>query len=158
VKTSIDGVNLIKSFEGFRADAYPDPGTGAEPWTIGYGSTLTATGERVHRGMKVTEEEAVALLAATLGKYEAAVSKAVTQPLKQHQFDACVSLCYNIGAGNFSGSTLVKHLNAGHFNQAADAFLSWKRAAGRVMPGLIRRRQAERLMFLGGSDDRSALR
>lgn len=149
MKTSESGIDLIKQFEGFRADAYPDPGSGGEPWTVGYGSTLTAAGEPVRKGLRVTEEEATALLAATLGRYERGVLAVITQPLLQHQFDAMVSLCYNIGAGNFSHSSVAKLFNKGLVTESANAFTLWNKAAGHEMPGLTRRRYAERAMFMG---------
>lgn len=149
MKTSDKGIALLKEFEGMRLSAYPDPATGGEPITIGFGSTLLADGSKVKMGMKITEAEAEELLRATLGKYEQAVEKSVTRPLKQHQFDACVSLTYNIGEGNWRKSSVLRHINAGNFTNAADAFLMWNKAAGKVLPGLVRRRKAERNMFLG---------
>jgi GH24 family phage-related lysozyme (muramidase) len=97
----------------------------------------------------ISEEKALDLFAKTLVKYEQAVEKAVTVDIGQHEFDACVSLCYNIGGGNFASSTLVKMINAGdEKSDIAEQFLRWNKAGGKVIDGLTRRRQAERQLFL----------
>ena len=97
--------------------------------------------------MKITAAQAEQYLVQSLAKYEAAVSRALTRTPTDNQFAALVSLCYNIGPGNFAGSTLVKRFNAGDMQGAANAFLSWNKAAGKVLPGLVRRREAERKLF-----------
>lgn len=145
MKTSAEGRKLITSFEGLELNAYPDPATGGDPWTIGYGHT----GAEVKKGLKYTKEQAEAVLISDLMRFERAVEAAVTVELQQWQFDACVSLCFNIGPGNFKSSTLVKKINQGDAAGAADQFLRWDKAAGKVMAGLTRRRKAERAMFLG---------
>lgn len=144
MKTSPKGIALIKEFEGLELEAYPDPATGADPITIGYGHT----GPEVHLGMTITEAQAEAYLVADLEKFERAVEQAVTVPMTQEQFDACVSLCYNIGPWNFKTSSVVKLLNAGDAQGAADIFPKWNKANKKVMAGLIRRRNAERELFL----------
>ena len=143
MKTSEHGIALIKAREGFREHAYPDPGSGGDPWTVGYGST-----HGVHPGMVVTEELATAMLENDLHLFEAVVEHGVSVPINQNQFDALVSLTYNIGPRNFLGSTVLKRLNAGDYAGAADAMLMWDKAAHHVMAGLHRRREQERDEFL----------
>lgn len=137
------GIDLIKSFEGCVLHAYPDPATGGAPWTIGYGHA----GPDVRRGMSVTQGEAEQLLKKDLAKFEQAVGSAVHTPLNANQHGALVSLCYNIGPGNFSKSTLVKRLNKSDYAGAATCFAQWNRANGKVMAGLTRRRAAEAKLF-----------
>lgn len=151
MKTSRDGIALIKRWEGCRLTAYPDPGTGGDPWTIGYGHTSAAGEPKVVRGLKITQQEADDILVRDLAKYEAAVDRALTRSPTQPQFDACVSLCYNIGQGAFAGSTVVRKFNAGDITGSADAFLLWNKAGSKVMQGLVNRREAERLHFLKAS-------
>lgn len=145
---SNEGINLIKKFEGCRLKAYPDPATQGAPWTIGYGLTQPVDGIPVHPNMVITPEKAEQLLKEGLKQYEQMVNKMVTVPLTQHQFDACVSLVYNIGPSAFRSSTLLKKLNANDPEHAADEFLRWNRANGRVIQGLTARRAAERALFL----------
>ena len=102
----------------------------------------------VQPGMTITQEEADRRLANSLTRYETAVSNTITREMTQPQFDACVSLTYNIGPRNFSRSTVANKFNAGELQGAADAFLLWSKANGTVLPGLIRRRKAERELFL----------
>lgn len=141
--TNDAGIKLIKEFEGLRLKAYPDPGTGGAPWTIGYGSTFGVT-----KGMTITAEQAETMLRRDLKKFEGIVTMAVTVPLNENQFAALVSFAYNCGPKNLLDSTLLKRVNAGRFKDAADEFSKWNKAAGRVMPGLTRRRDAERALFL----------
>lgn len=148
MKTSSEGIALLKRFEGLRLKSYPDPATGGEPYTVGYGTTSSAGVGKVTRGMSITEVQAESMLVRSLVIYEKAVTAALKNPPTQHQFDALVSLAYNIGNANMRNSSVVKYLNAGEPTRAADAFLLWNKAAGRVMPGLTRRRQAERQLFL----------
>lgn len=148
MKTSQAGLDLIKQFEGFRAKPYL---CSAKVPTIGYGSTRYADGTAVTlRDPAITEAVGLALFKDTLTSYEKGVTKAVKIPLEQYEFDALVSLCYNIGVGNLASSTLVRLLNAGEARiEVAAQFLRWNRAGGAVIPGLTRRREAEREMFLG---------
>lgn len=148
MKTSQAGIDLICAFEGFRAKAYPDPATGGEPWTVGYGHTSAAGGLQVAKGLTITEKQGREILAMDLLKFEAAVAKLLKRIPSQNQFDAMVSLAFNIGPANFAKSSVLKWFNAGVFDLAADAFLKWNKAAGRVMAGLTRRRKAERDLFL----------
>lgn len=145
-------VQLIERDEGCVLTAYPDPGTGGEPWTIGYGHT----GPDVHPGLKITVTDAQALLEKDLAKFEDGVahliyvgSTVAGRGANNNQFSAMVSLAYNVGLGNFEKSSVLRFHNAGQYQQAADAFLLWDKAAGRVMPGLVRRRHQERELYLG---------
>lgn len=139
-----NGIPLIKRFEGCRLKAYPDPGTGGAPWTIGYGHT----GPDVHPGLCISQEQADALLAQDYTVHESAVRRLVKAPLTENQLGALTSLVFNIGAHNFATSTLLRLLSQHLYNEAAEQFEKWTRAAGRVLPGLVTRRQAEKALFL----------
>ncbi|PZV10085.1 MAG: hypothetical protein DCF21_18830 [Leptolyngbya sp.] len=128
-------------------NAYPDPGTGGEPWTIGYGHTSAAGPPQVYRGLTITRAEAEEILKRDLTKYEKAVTRAVTRTPKSDQFSALVSFTFNVGAGNLQSSTLLSKHNAGDFAGAAEEFGRWVYAGGNVMPGLVRRRRAERALY-----------
>lgn len=142
MKISQDALDqLIKAFEGLRLKAYPDPKTGGDPWTIGYGHT-----GNVKQGDICTEELANQYLCADVQSFERAVEKMVNVPLKQSQFDALVSFAFNLGATKLKGSTLLKKLNDGDYNGAALEFLKWKLPIS--LPGILRRRQAEMKWFL----------
>lgn len=142
--TPSDGCyNLIKHFEGCSLEAYADPATGAEPWTIGYGHT----GPEVHPGMTITQDEADALLREDAEKVAKQITPMVHVPLSQEEFDALVCFVFNVGIGNFAKSTLLKKLNAGDYEGAANELPKWNKAAGKVMAGLTRRRNAERDLF-----------
>lgn len=145
--TSKLGKDLIKQFEAFRGVPYLCP---ADVASIGYGSTVYPDGRKVKLSDKtITKEEGDALFDITLITYENAVNKAVAVPLTQNQFDACVSLCYNIGQTNFSTSTLVKMLNAKTaVDLIAPQFLRWNRFKGKVSAGLTHRREVEMNLFL----------
>lgn len=146
MKTGERGLNLIKEFEGCKLSAYQCP---AGIWTIGIGSTHYGDGTPVTKNRTLpTEKAAIALLAATIGQYEKAVN-AMGVELTQNEFDALVCLCYNIGAGNFLKSTLVKMLKAGDDKaEIAQQFLRWDKAGGKSLAGLTRRRNAEAELFL----------
>lgn len=142
------GQAMLHEFEGYRSAAYPDPGTGGDPWTIGYGSTRYPDGSPVEPGDSVTRSYAAEIFAHDLDKFTRSVLQAVEVPLTQNQLDALVSLTYNIGKNAFRRSTLLKTLNRGDYQGAADQFLVWRKAGGRVMEGLVNRRKAERKLFL----------
>jgi lysozyme len=141
---SKSGLHLTEQFEGLRLDAYPDPGTGGHPWTIGYGHT----GDDVHPGLTITQEQAEALLMQDVQKAAADVNSKVTGDITQEEFDALVDFTFNCGAGNFNSSTLLKKVNAGDFDGAAEEFKKWNKAAGHVLAGLVKRREAEASLFL----------
>ena len=150
-RISDKGLALIKRFEGFRAKAYPDAGYGWERATIGYGHTSAAGAPKVVKGMTVTRAEAGRILRKDLRKYERAVERALKVPVEQHQFDAMVSLCFNIGPAGFRRSSVLKHVNAGDDRRAARAFMGWTKSNGKVLKGLVRRRRAEAKMFANTS-------
>ncbi|EPH35702.1 lysozyme [Acinetobacter gyllenbergii] len=145
MKTSRVGINLITSFEDLRLAAYDD---GVGVWTIGFGTTVYPSGVRVKKGDVCTKAQAVSFFQHDLRRFEAAVNQAVKVVINQNQFDALVSLTYNIGEQAFKDSTLLKKLNAGDFMGAADQFPQWNKGGGKVMKGLVRRRAAERELFL----------
>lgn len=142
MKLSQDGVNLIKHYEGLRLHAYQDS---VGIWTIGVGHT-----KNVHPGMVISEETADQFLRDDVEEAENAVMRLVKVPLDQAQFDALVSLVFNIGEGNFSHSTLLKKLNAHDYLGASAEFVKWNKAGGKPVLGLTRRRAAERDHFLRG--------
>lgn len=144
MKTSNLGINLVCGFEGLRLKAYDD---GVGVWTIGYGTTVI-NGVKVKKGDTCTAEQAKSYMAQDLKKFESAVNTAVKVPLNQNQFDALVSLTYNIGNGAFKSSTLLKKLNAKDYKGAAAEFPKWNKAGGRVLAGLVKRRKAEMELFL----------
>ena len=148
MQVSDAGIELIKSFEGFRANAYPDPKSGGDPWTAGYGTTKFPSGRPVKKGDYVTPAQAEMYLREDVKKFASSVDALVTVPLKQCQYDALVSFVYNLGATNFRTSTLLKKLNAKDYKGAADEFLRWVSPGSSVEAGLRRRRTAERAMFL----------
>lgn len=140
-RTSEAGRALIRKFEGDRLESYRCP---AGVWTVSAG----VTGPHVKPGMKITQAESDAMFAEALAKFEEGVNAAVKVPLSQPQFDAVVSLVYNIGMPAFRASTLLKLLNAREYGKASTEFGRWIHAGGQVLPGLIRRRSAERDLFL----------
>ena len=148
MKVNDETIKHLKASEGLRLKAYPDPGTGGDPWTIGYGHTALAGPPVVKRGMTVTAEQAEAILRADVEKFAVGVSKLIKVALNENQFGALVSFAFNVGLGNFAKSTLLKKLNAGDYAGAADQFPKWTKAAGKVLPGLVKRRAAERALFL----------
>ena len=152
MKTSGNGVALMHHYEGCELKAYPDPASGGDPWTIGYG----CTGPEVRRGACITQDEADAMFAKRLSReFEPGVVSALSRPANQGEFDAMVCLAFNIGVANFRSSTLVRKFNAGDTQGAADQFLRWDRAAGQSMKGLRRRRAAERALFNGMNADQA---
>lgn len=129
----------IKKSEGLRLSAYPDPGSkNGDPWTIGYGST-----KGVVKGMKISAEEAEARLRDDLTNAENAVSRLVTVPLNDNRFGALVSFVFNIGAGAFQKSTLLKLLNQGQYDAVPGQLARWNKNDGAVMAGLTKRRAEE---------------
>ena len=143
---SKNGLHLTENFEGLRLIAYPDPATNGDPWTIGYGHT----GTEVHKGMTITQEQAEELLMQDVKKAAATVNAKVTTDITQEEFDALVDFVFNVGAGNFNASTLLKKVNSGDIQGAANEFLKWDMAAGKHMAGLLKRRHAEAEEFLSG--------
>ena len=146
MKTSSKGKAIIKQYEGFRAKPYLCP---AKIPTIGYGATYYTDGRKVKLSdPAISEADADKLLDKMLVKYEDAVNRSVQVPMTQNQFDALVSFCSNLGQENLRNSTLLKKLNNKDYNGAADQFLRWDKANGRVLAGLTARRRDERRLFL----------
>lgn len=132
----------IALHEGYRGEAY-EPVKGDVP-TIGFGTT-----EGVEMGDKITPERALVRLLQDANKFERAVKRCAPVPMYQHEFDAYVSLTYNIGEGAFCKSTLVKLLNQQKYDEACQQILRWDRFKGRPLPGLTKRRQEEYQKCLG---------
>lgn len=141
-RTNSAGVALIKRFEGFSAVRYICP---AGYPTIGYGHMIV-DGEDFPEPLSI--EEAERLLQQDLARFEAAVGRMVKVPITDNQFAALVSFAYNLGTGNLKASTLLRHLNGGQAREAAAQFKRWRFAGGRVLKGLVARRQAEAELFL----------
>ena len=147
MKISDEGLRLVKSFEGYHTRlkdgscaAYLCP---ARVATIGWGCT-----EGVKLGMVWTEAEAEAALLREIAKFENAVNTSVTVEISQNEFDAMVSLAYNIGAAGFKRSSVLRRLNKGDRTGAAKAFHMWNRGGGRILAGLVSRRAREAALFL----------
>lgn len=141
MKISQEGIALIKVFEGCKLESYL---CAAGVWTIGYGHT-----KMVEEGQEITQEEADNILLNDLEIYEEAVLKAVEVPLHQHQFDALVSWTFNLGGANLNASTMLKVINKGEYEDVPAQIKRWNKAGGKVLQGLIRRREAEALLFEG---------
>ena len=137
---------ILEPSEGLRLTAYRDC---VGVLTIGYGHTTAAGAPAVYPGMTITAAQADQILADDLGKFETGVSSLLKRTPLQRQFDAVIDLPFNIGLGNFRSSSLLRYFNAGNMTAAANAFLSWNRAGGRVISGLTHRRALERSWVLG---------
>lgn len=140
LRTNFEGQQLIRGFEDLRLSAYQD---GGGVWTIGYGHT----GPEVIKGLWITVRHAEELLVIDLAEAEAAVDMLVSVPLNENEFSALASLVYNIGAGRFRSSTMLRLLNMEHRVRAAAEFKRWIYDNGRIVKGLVRRRAAERALF-----------
>jgi len=140
-------LKLLEDSEGFRSKAYPDPASGGDPWTIGFGTTRI-NGEPVMPGMTCTREEATAWVQSDVADLVSGVRRLVKVPLNDNRLAALVDFSYNLGIKALANSTLLHLLNLGKYNDAANEFGKWIRAAGKVMPGLVKRRQAEKVLFL----------
>lgn len=162
MKTGKRGIALMHSFEDCRLRAYPDPKTGGKPYTIGWGNTQYADGRPVGPNDVISQARADEEFAFDLITFETMIDQAVKVPLTQNQFDALVSIVYNVGPGNKvksgilrlkSGqpSTLLRLLNAGDYKGAADQFDVWISKGSAVEKGLRRRRAAEKALFLDKS-------
>jgi lysozyme len=145
MKTSPQGVSLIKRFEGFRSHPYQCQ---AGVWTIGYGHTRGITQD----SPPVTAQQADAMLLLDIARYERSVLRLIGVKLNQRQFDALVSFTFNLGGAALQRSSLRSKLNRGEYAAAGAEFLKWVRAGGVVRKGLVKRREAESAMFLAGID------
>jgi len=141
-------INLIKSFEGLELNAYVDPATGNEPITIGYGTTIYPDGTKVKLGDVCTQQQATEYLQHDVDQFAAKVKVLVNSDVTDNQFGALTSFSYNVGTGNLKASTLLKKVNINPNDITIhDEFLKWNKAAGKVMNGLTRRRQAESKLY-----------
>ena len=146
MKISNKGLELIKEFEGFSANAYLCP---AKIPTIGYGNTFWQDGRKVRLGEQISKTKALELLEFVANKdFADKIFPFIEVSISQNQFDAMTSLAYNIGVGAFSKSTLLKRVNAKDFLGAGNEFLKWDKSNGKPLLGLTRRRQREKELFL----------
>ena len=141
MKISQEGLSLIKKFEGCELNAYK---CAAGVPTIGYGST-----HGIEMGMSISKSRAEELLLEDIAKFEEHVKNNVKVPLNQNQFDSMVSWTFNLGGGNLKSSTLLKVLNGMDYTDVPNQIKRWNKANGKVLEGLIRRREAEALLFEG---------
>ena len=140
------GIEIVKSFEGISLKPYLCP---ANVWTVGYGATVGSDGRRIDPDMgSISETEADALLLRDLESSEGWISRLIKTALTENQFSALTSFTFNVGAGALQRSTLRMKLNRGEVQGAADEFPKWKFANKRILAGLVRRRAAERALFL----------
>ena len=139
MRCSQEGLELIKKFEGCKLKSYKCP---AGVWTIGYGHT-----EDIKEGDIVSPEEANKLLRADVFKFEEYVTDNVIVNLTQNQFDALVAWTFNLGVGNLRNSTMLKKLNNADYTSVPFEMKRWNKAGGKTLDGLVRRRQAESLLF-----------
>jgi lysozyme len=140
---SQDCIDLIKTSESLRLVAYPDPASGGEPYTIGYGHT----GPDIYLGKKITEDEAEVYLLQDIQRCETAIYGLVRVTLTQGQFDALVDFIFNEGVSHFKDSTLLRLINRGLFDLADKEFAKWDLADGKKFEGLTKRRAAEAALF-----------
>lgn len=145
MQVSNKGISLIKQFEGCKLKAYQDS---VGVWTIGYGWTQPVDGRKIGPGMVIDQATAERLLKCGLVQYEQGVNQLVKVIITQGQFNALVSFAYNLGLRSLSTSTLLRKLNAGDKQGAADEFGKWVNAGGVRLNGLVKRREAERKLFL----------
>ncbi len=137
-------LSLIKPFEGCELKAYPDPGSGGDPWTIGWG----ATGEGIRKGVTWTQVQADQRLVEDVTRFAKGVDAALGgSAATARQKGALVSFAYNVGVGNLLSSTLLKKHKAGDYAGAAAEFAKWNKAAGKVLNGLTKRRAAEAAVY-----------
>ena len=141
MEISAEGLALIKKFEGCELEAYQ---CSAGVWTIGYGHT-----KGVQPGDTWSQSHAEHMLEVELEEYQSYINEYVTVNLSQNQFDALVSWVYNLGPNNLKASTLLKVLNSGDYEGVPAQIRRWNKAGGVVLDGLIRRREAEALLFIG---------
>ena len=138
---------MIKHHEGFVRKPYQDP---IGLWTVGVGH-LIGDGKSLSKewkGKVLTEEEVDELLFEDLERFEIGIQRLTKVPLTQSQFDALVSFSFNVGLGNFQSSTLRSKLNRGDYEGASNEFPKWRKAGGKILPGLVKRRADERALFL----------
>lgn len=147
MRTSFKGRSSIRALEGDVLEAYQDS---VGIWTIGTGHTAKAGAPAPRAGMTITQQESDEILSRDLRLFETGVCKVLNRQPTQNQFDAMVSLAFNIGLGNFQKSSVVSRFNRGDDAGAAAAFLMWTKAGGRELPGLVKRRKVEMKLFNTG--------
>jgi lysozyme len=141
MKVNAEGYALIKKFEGCKLKAYRCP---ANVLTIGYGNTFYENGDKVKEGDVITQQRAESLAKFVIDQFAVTIAPFILQPLNDNQFSACVSLAYNIGTGNFKKSSVFKKLNINPNDATiADSFRLWNKGGGKVLAGLVKRREAE---------------
>ena len=145
MRTNEAGIDLIKHYESLRRQSYLCP---ANVWTIGYGATRLWDNEPVPPYTTITEQQADDLLRRDLIDTEDFVSRLVRVPLTENQFSATVSLVFNIGAGNFQRSQIRQRINRKDYDGAASIWWQWRRGGGRILPGLVKRRESERQLWM----------
>jgi lysozyme len=146
VRTGHAGIEVIKKYEGFSAEPYL---CFAGVPTIGFGSTRWFDGYRITMDSRtISRDDATRLLQMELHHIESAVPRLIKAPLTQNQFDALASFTFNLGSGRLQSSTLRARVNRLDYDGAADEFPKWRKAAGKVLPGLVRRREEERQLWL----------
>lgn len=142
---SDNGMKLLEQFEGLRLESYLDS---AGIYTIGFGTIKYPDGSKVKKGDKITKSQAKEYKLHDLKEFESTVNTSVKAPITQNQYDALVSLSYNIGSGAFKNSTLLKKLNASDYKGAAEQFLVWNKVNSKKVQGLVNRRETEKKLFL----------
>ena len=141
MKVNAEGYALIKKFEGCRLKAYKCP---ANVWTIGFGNTFYENGDKVKDGDVITQQRADELAKFIIDQFAVSITPFILKPLNENQFSACVSLAYNIGTGGFKRSSVFKKLNVNPNDETiADSFRLWNKGGGKILPGLVKRREAE---------------
>jgi lysozyme len=145
MKTSEKGIKLIQEFESCKLKAYLDS---VKIPTIGYGNTFYEDGSKVKLGDVITKERANSLFHMILSRFERGVETLLTSKVNQNQFDALVSIAYNIGLGNLKKSTLLKLVNSNpNDTKISSAFMLWNKAKGEILNGLTKRRSAEAQLY-----------
>lgn len=145
MKLNKAGYDLIKTFEGFRSQAYQDS---AGIWTIGYGNIRYEDFTRVKKGDKISYARAEEVFRFFADRFSAQVDAMITTPITQNQFNAVVSFAYNVGIGALSSSTLLKKINKNPKDPSISSeFLKWVNAGGKKIPGLVIRRQKEAKIY-----------
>ena len=146
MKVSDKCINMIKHHEGFVRKPYQDP---IGLWTVGVGH-LIGDGKKLPKewNKEFTNEEVDNILCEDLERFEIGIQRLTKVSLTQSQFDALVSFSFNVGLGNFQSSTLRSKLNRGDYEGASNEFPKWRKAGGKILKGLVRRRADEKALFL----------
>ena len=141
-------LSIAKPFEGFEPNPYPDPGSGGEPWAIGFGSTLDASDKPVTpQTPAISYNDACDLAMRDMYRAFQRIESDIAASMTIHEVAAIMDFIYNVGAGNFKNSTLLRLINNKQYAMAAEQFERWDEAGGKVMAGLLRRRLAEHAVF-----------